>query len=549
MTARASGTAARTALRIVAHLVAEVPLIVVAALQISKGWLPTSDDAVIAWRTWSVFSGPLPLTGQYSQITAAGGHTAFDLGPLQYFLLAIPDRIDPVHGILWGSALLAAVLAGRSIEAMWSACGPVGATFTSLALALTVATLFQATVNLAWNPSIGVYAMFATMAASIAVGCDRTRWLPVAVGSGSLAAQCHTSFAVPVVAAIAIGIGMGVARSRSGWLWPVAAAAITGAACWIAPLVQEITGHPGNWSVVLSSVGRHGRTVGFSLGLRGIAAATRVLPSWWFRLPALNTVARSTPFEKIPYDGSTIWGAVALAICALVAVAAALMRRPRLAAIAAIGAGTGLAAAWTLGSVPLAQAPYLVYYLYFVLWPVGMAITAGLVGAIGASVIEAWRVLARRRGARHRSTEAKLPGAVACGALALALAAAGAGLLEVDLPLASSPLFLLGWQPVDQTRTAIALALPLLREHEAAGHRRPFDVRASPDFIVFRSAVADAVAYLLVVKDYPARVSGNADGPLGAAYRASAHAPGLFINLGPHGKVEVTWQDGTGTTG
>ncbi|MGO9196723.1 MAG: hypothetical protein ACLQK4_06315 [Acidimicrobiales bacterium] len=535
---------ARVALRVVAHLVAEVPLVVIAALQISKGWLPTSDDAVIAWRTWSVFAGPVPLTGQYTQITATGGHTAFDLGPLQYYLLAIPERIDPVHGILWGAALLAVGLAALSIEAMWSAFGPAGGTFTALALALTAETLVQSTVNLAWNPSTGVYACFAAMAASVAVGCGRARWLPVAVACASLAAQCHTSFALPVVTAIAIGVGIGVAKTRSGWLSAVLVAVVAGVACWIAPLIQQLTGHPGNWSVVLSSIGRHGPTVGFSLGLRGIASATRFPPSWWVRVPAITSAASYGPFEKIPYHGSATWGVAALALCAAIAVAAALTRRPRLAALAAIGAATGVATAWTLGSVPVAQGPYLVYYLYFVLWPVGMTITAALVAAGGTLITDLWRVVSRSHGASHRSTQPTLPGAIACGTGALALAAAGAGLFGAELPIASSPLFLMGWQPVHQTRVAIAEALPLLREHEPAGRHRPFDVEASPNFILAQSAVADAVAYLLVVKGYPARVSASADLPLGAPYRAGAGEPALLVLPGWHGTIHVKWQPG-----
>jgi hypothetical protein len=552
-------TAMKVALRVVAHLAAEVPLLVIAALQIAHGWVPTSDDAVIALRTWSVFTGPAPLTGQFTQITVAGGHTAFDLGPLQYYLLAIPERIDPVHGLLWGAAVLAAGLAALTIEAVWSSCGPAAGAATGLALAVTAATLVQSSVNLAWNPSTGVYALFATMAASIAVACGRWWWLPVGVAAASLAAQCHTSFVVPVATAVGVGIGLGALKSRRVGLVPLAAAAVAGLACWIAPLIQQLTGHPGNWTVVARSVTRHGPAVGFGVGLRGLAAATHLLPSWWVHDPGLGSIPGFGLFMKNLYDGSEWWGATALVLCLGIAVGALANHRPRLAAVAALAGTTGLAAAWTLGSVPVSQAPYLDYYLYFVLWPVGMLVVAVFVTGTGAALVELRRRVAwleraggdmtgdkragsgdiGQQGPSERAARLRLAGA---GALTGALALAGAGLLALDIPLGSSPLFLMGWHPVDETRTAVAEALPLLRQHEPAGHQRPFDVATSPHFGYYQSNVAEAVAYLLTTKGYPARLSGAADLPLGAPYRVGPHSPTLYVDMGLGGIIKVRWE-------
>ena len=36
-------------LRVVCHLVAEVPLVVIALVELVDGWRPTSDDAIAAW--------------------------------------------------------------------------------------------------------------------------------------------------------------------------------------------------------------------------------------------------------------------------------------------------------------------------------------------------------------------------------------------------------------------------------------------------------------------------------------------------------------------
>jgi hypothetical protein len=128
------------------------------------------------------------------------------------------------------------------------------------------------------------------------------------------------------------------------------------------------------------------------------------------------------------------------------------------------------------------------------------------------------------------------------GALTGALALAGAGLLALDIPLGSSPLFLMGWHPVDETRAAVAEALPLLRQHEPPGQQRPFEVVTSPHFGYYEANVAEAVAYLLTTKGYPARLSGAADLPLGAPYRAGPDSPTLYVDMGLGGVVKVQWQ-------
>ena len=33
-------------------------------------------------------------------------HVAFDPGPLLFWMLALPVRMDPAHGVLWGAALV-----------------------------------------------------------------------------------------------------------------------------------------------------------------------------------------------------------------------------------------------------------------------------------------------------------------------------------------------------------------------------------------------------------------------------------------------------------
>ncbi len=521
-------------LRIVAHAIAEVPVIVVAAIQISKGWVPTSDDAVIAWRTWDVFSGPVPLDGQFTQISAAGHHAAFDLGPLQYYLLALPERIDPVHGLLWGAALVIVALAALAIEAAWAGSGPVGGVVAALGLALITATLVQSTVNLAWNPSIGVYAFTATLAIGTAVARGRFSWLPVAVGSGSLAMQSHMSFVLPTLAVLAVAIALGVLESKRLALGSFAVAVLVGLACFLGPFIQQLTGHPGNMSVLATNLGHLGPKVGFGWGLKGIASATSLPPSWWVHVPALTSIPDFQLFDHGLYDHSELWGIVSLVLCATIAVAAWLTGRRSLAALGAISAGAGLAAAYTLGSVPTAQFGYLYYYLYFVLWPIGMAMVATFAFAIASVAGE----LARLAGGRQKITIRRRPFAWTVAATVL-LAGIGGALVANDVGYGSSPLFLMGWQQVHMVSAVVPAAERVVNEKDGA--RRPFVVVVPGADSYVKAAIEESVAYELAARGYPARVQGDAEEPLGPSYGSGPGEPKLSLVTQADGRLAARW--------
>ncbi|MHB1987761.1 MAG: hypothetical protein ACYCSF_07235 [Acidimicrobiales bacterium] len=532
---RAAGPS-RKLLRAVSHLVAEVPLFVVVGLQLARGWVPTSDDAVIAWRTWDVFSGPVPLEGQFSQISAVGGHSVFDLGPLQYYLLALPERIDPVHGVLWGGALVCAVLLAIAIEAAWSWGGAAAGALAGAGAALLTATLVESTVNLAWNPSVGLYAFAATLLTGIAAGSGRLGWLPVAVAAASLAAQSHISFALPAAAVLfaAVVFGWGAPKCHRGRL--VGLAVLVLVACWIAPLYEQLTGRPGNWSVLGASLGRHGPPVGIDLGLRGLAAATRIAPTWLTRPPPVGTVALFRRFEHVVYGGSLDWGIAALALCALTGICGALAKRRRLAALGAVGALAGLATAWTLGSVPVSQLHFLGYYLYFVLWPVGMVMDAALLGGLGSVVVvfgRHWRA--------SSTVPAGLSLATTIGAT-VALASGGAGLIAIDVPLGSSGLFLLGWEPVAWTAKGAPQALALARAHGYGPGRDAgtITVVTTNGLAFVDSAVSEGVGYLLVTEGISARLNPPAATPLGPGLAARPASPSIVVHLSVSGGRPVT---------
>ncbi len=516
----------KTLLRVLAHLVAEVPPLLVAGLQLAHGWVPTSDDAVIAWRSWDVLSGPVPLDGQFTQISTASGHAVFDLGPLQYFLLALPERIDPLHGVLWGAALLAAVLAGLAIEAARAAGGPAAMVATSLGLAAFVATVPEAAVNLAWNPTLGLYALAASLVSAIAVGTGRLAWLPVAVVTASLAAQCHVAYAAPALAALLVGLVAGLSWRSPGReaLRPLLVSGLLAAACWVAPVVQQLTGRPGNGSVLASSLGRHGRTMGIDFGLKAIGSATVPPPSWAARTPAIGP-----HLLHALYGSPAVSGVLALGVCAAIAVAAFLARRRGLAVLASVGALSGLATAWTLGSVPVAEAGYLQYYLYFALWPVGMVAVASALAAVGALVAAA-------RGRTGRSLHRARPALGASALGSVVLIGAGALLTLSDVAFGSSGLFLLGWQPVRFVAGAVPRAAALARAHgEGRAGAPPVAVVVTGEVGFIDDAISQGIGYQLATAGIPTRLTPSAARPLGGGLRARAGEPAIVVRVAPGG--------------
>jgi hypothetical protein len=66
---------------------------------------------MIAIRSWAVFSSRPPVAGEFSQASGCAGHVAFHPGPLLYWMLAVPVRIDPAHGMLWGAIWCALAMA------------------------------------------------------------------------------------------------------------------------------------------------------------------------------------------------------------------------------------------------------------------------------------------------------------------------------------------------------------------------------------------------------------------------------------------------------
>jgi len=390
--------------RLAAHLAAWIPFAFGAIRSVQQDSPVISDSASIALRSWDVLTPYGPLVGQATQLR----NGAFDPGPLQYWLLAIPVHIDPRAGVVWGAALCCMVAASLAIEAAWSAFGAFGGLAASGIIVGTVAWQPLIAAEPEWNPWFGVIFFLATLATGLAVLSGRRRWWPVLVLTASVAAQAHLMFALASAALVLVALVAGVAdtiRARAGYWWAVFGL-MAGAACWIASFIQQFTGRPGNLRMLVASLGTR-QPAGTAFGLKALSASALPPPVWW--RPAMSF--RLEGIARVIGGGTPAFGVAVLALtAALLAVAVRPLRSRRLAALAAVSLLTSGAVLATYSSIPVHNiGHHSQNYLLIVLLPAGLLVwlTTG-----AAAVLAARRVAGRPRvlaAVRRRPTGA--PGA------------------------------------------------------------------------------------------------------------------------------------------
>src|SRR6202042_1886974 len=375
------------AFRLAAHLAAWIPFAFGAIRSAQLETPVISDSASIALRSWDVLTPYGPLVGQATQLRQG----AFDPGPLQYWLLAVPVHIDPRAGVVWGAALWCMVAASLAIEAAWSAFGAFGGLAASGIVVGTVAWQPLVAAEPYWNPWFGVLFFLATLAAGLAVVSGQRRWWPVLVLPPSVAAQAHLMFALASAALVLVALAAGLTdtvRARAGYWWALLGL-VAGAACWIAPFIQQFTSRHGNLSVLIASLGSR-QSAGPAFGLKALTASALPPAVWW--QPAM-----STRYEGIAREvgaRTPAFGVAALVLTGAVLVLAVRpLRSRRLAALAAVSLLTSGAILATYSNIPVHNiGRHDQNYLLIVLLPGGLLIwlTVG-----SAAVLAARRVTGR----------------------------------------------------------------------------------------------------------------------------------------------------------
>jgi hypothetical protein len=330
--------------RSVVHLAVWTPFIYALIRALHDGWIPVSDSAVIALRSWDGLSAHGPLVGQATRLA----HGVYDLGPLEYWLLALPAHLHPAQGVLWGGAVWCMVAASLAIEAAWAAAGELGAVLACGMILGIIAWSPGIAMVPVWNPWFGMMFFIAALAAGLAVLSGRQKWWPVLVITASVAAQAHLMYAIAAACLVLVGfIAVMVDSLKSGkYRWAIIGI-VAGLACWAAPLIQQFTARTGNMTQLIGAL-RSGGTAqaGFGFGLKALSAATQPPAYWW--KPSLLPLNLST------IDHRSAWfGIVQLSVTALVlTVAVFVLRSRRSAALAVLSLLTAAAALTTYAGIP-----------------------------------------------------------------------------------------------------------------------------------------------------------------------------------------------------
>jgi hypothetical protein len=248
----------------VAVVLLVLPLLIAIVSLIGYRWHPASDLALEVLRIRDVGGHHTPLVGVQSRL--GWDHP----GPLMFWLLAPFDWLFGNTGILAGTAILnGAAVVGALFLAHRRAGLPMLAFVAVVAAVLTHALGPELLIE-PWNPWVPVlpFLLYVLLAWSVA----EQDWaaLPWLVGIGSFVMQTHVGYA-PVaigIGAIASALGAyGARRHRhaaeddgapalpsriSPRRW-VVVAAVVGALVWLAPVVQQLTGSPGNLGEIVES--------------------------------------------------------------------------------------------------------------------------------------------------------------------------------------------------------------------------------------------------------------------------------------------------------
>ena len=272
-------------------LAAALPVFSSIVRAISEGWIPEGDQAIIAARAHDVLTSHSPLLGPWSTASNIVGEPTFSLGPLLYWLLAVPSRLPGVLmlPVTMGIINTASVV---GIVALARRRGGRPLMFAS-AVALTVmcASLQTEVFHDIWAPTAPLVPITLLIFVCWSIACGDAWLLPLAVLIASFAAQCHLMFLLPAVALLVVGvIGLAwtVRRRPEGHVSRrlLLATLLVAAVCWSAPVADQLLDLAGfergygNLSNVAESARAREAPVGLSGGLHAVVRAVGIPPSW-----------------------------------------------------------------------------------------------------------------------------------------------------------------------------------------------------------------------------------------------------------------------------
>jgi hypothetical protein len=259
-----------------------VPLVVTLISLVGTHWHPTSDNALEVLRIRDVGGRHTPLTGVQSRL--GWDHP----GPALFWLLAPFRWVAGDTGILVG---VACINGAAIVTALLLARRRAGLRFVVvLSVAMLVLARAQGATLLIdpWNPWVAVLPFLAYMVLAWCVADRDVVALPALVAVGSFLVQTHVGYTPLVVGAGATAVALSFLRRKDeptrGHVEVRKYAVIAGVVAvvmWLAPLIQQFTGSPGNLGEIVDYF-RHPteKTLGIAYGFGLMGKELRVPGAW-----------------------------------------------------------------------------------------------------------------------------------------------------------------------------------------------------------------------------------------------------------------------------
>jgi hypothetical protein len=300
--------------------IAAATLPLLALLLVSLGRLgatysPDGDNALIEMHVRDILHHPV-LVGAYSR---SGW---FHPGPALYYLLWLPYQIawHASSSLIPAAVLINLLSVAGIIAIIHRRAGRAAAWWAAIVLLLDLRLLGATDLQNVWNPTVSIlpFALFLVTAWSVL--CDDLWLLPVAAGLGSFVVQCHVGFLLPVAAVGLVLAARTVIRLRHdrSWSRPLIVTLAVIAILWAPPVIDELTGHPGNLTAILRYARAPRPTWGWQEAANTVVTQIGRLPAW--------IVGRKPIFALYASPKLPLWPGL-LGVGALVAIAVVAARR------------------------------------------------------------------------------------------------------------------------------------------------------------------------------------------------------------------------------
>ena len=323
--------------------------------------------------------------GHFAQLTGIGERFGWSHpGPAWLYALSFIYR--PLGGQSWGivvaNMFLNALTVALIVAVIWRKWGPPMALFSAVVVLAYVGVMGEQLLRDIWPPDVLMLTMLLLLLLSAAGAAGSNAALVGAFILGSYAAQLHLGTAPTVAAVVAAAVGLRIAYryrnlragssrdanvARTPWdRLLVLGGLIVLVLMWVPPAIDELTGHPGNltvlWQFFAANYPKHPY-------LQAVSALGRlVMPLEWPRLFIADISRLSAPFI-----------AIGVAFVALSLALAAMATRVGDRFAQSIGAIVAVAALAVTISVRDVEGPV---YAYLLIWATCLPLML-LIGWIG----------------------------------------------------------------------------------------------------------------------------------------------------------------------